>query len=210
MSSFFPEDKIDGSIHVNPFPIGLSDTQEYWPLMTTDGLQFIPFGMMGFKPKPPHGKILFLHGWMSDGSGKHCLLSSMNYDVETPSLSNWWFPTACNQAQKAYDEFKPDLVVGSSRGGAVAMNINTGNTPLVLLAPAWKQFGNVSKIEKPYTIIIHSKQDSTIPFQDSVRLIENSVEGVRLWEAGDSHRLNCKDGRGAIAEAVEWFVPKKD
>jgi hypothetical protein len=37
-----------------------------------------------------------------------------------------------------FDQHHPDVVIGSSRGGAVAMNINTVSTPLILLCPAWK------------------------------------------------------------------------
>jgi hypothetical protein len=36
-----------------------------------------------------------------------------------------------------FDQHHPDVVVGSSRGGAVAMNIDAGAAPLVLLCPAW-------------------------------------------------------------------------
>jgi hypothetical protein len=35
-----------------------------------------------------------------------------------------------------YDRHRLDVVVGSTRGGAVAMNLDSGDTPLVLLCPA--------------------------------------------------------------------------
>jgi len=36
-----------------------------------------------------------------------------------------------------FDKHKPDVVVGSSRGCAVALNIESGEARLVLLCPAW-------------------------------------------------------------------------
>ena len=55
-------------------------------------------------------------------------------------------------AQDEFDRGKPDVVVGSSRGGAVAMNINSGDTNLVLLCPAWKRWGAATKV-KPGTAL---------------------------------------------------------
>ncbi len=36
-------------------------------------------------------------------------------------------------AQAAFNQHRPEVVVGSSRGGAVAVNLNSGNARLVLL-----------------------------------------------------------------------------
>src|SRR5207249_205497 len=68
----------------------------------------------------------------------------------------------------------PDVVVGSSRGGAVAMNLDTGPTPLVLLCPAWKRWGRARRV-KPGTVILHSEQDDVIPPADSRELLRNSL-----------------------------------
>ncbi len=66
-----------------------------------------------------------------------------------------------------------NVIVGSSRGGAVAMNIDSKDTPLVLLCPAWKNWGTATT-DKPNTIILHSRKDDVIPFADSEELINNS------------------------------------
>jgi hypothetical protein len=54
------------------------------------------------------------------------------------------------------------------KGGAVAMNINSDDVKLVLLCPAWKEYGT-AKTVKPDTVILHSKADDVIPFADSER-----------------------------------------
>ena len=145
------------------------------------------------------GKVLFLHGWSSDGGNKTAFIRSLGYDVLNPNLSDWFFSRAVAQAQAAYDEFKPDAIVGSSRGGAVAMNMDSGETPLILLAPAWKRWGKVRSI-KQNSVVIHSPGDEFVPFEDSVELCEAS--GVRLIAAGMDHRLNCEEGRRALREAL--------
>jgi len=79
-----------------------------------------------------------------------------------PALPDDDFDAAVHIAQTEFDRHYPDVVVGSSRGGAVAMNINSSDCPLVLLCPAWKHWG-AAKTVKTNTIILHSKADETIP-----------------------------------------------
>lgn len=148
-------------------------------------------------------RVLFLHGWSSDGGTKTAFMRSLGYDVMTPRLSDWFFSKAVRQAQAAYDNFKPDVVVGSSRGGSVAMNMDSGDTPLILLAPAWKRWGRARTVKKN-CVVIHSPHDEIVPFEDSVELCDKS--GATLIAAGEDHRLNCWEGRRALREALRWFV----
>jgi alpha-beta hydrolase superfamily lysophospholipase len=50
-----------------------------------------------------------------------------------PALPHEDFAAALAIAQTEFDRHQPQVVVGSSRGGAVAMNINSGDAKLVLL-----------------------------------------------------------------------------
>ena len=79
-------------------------------------------------------KILFLHGWTSvPGGKKPTYLKEHGHEIINPALDDDDFEAAVRTAQSDYDQHKPDVVVGSSRGGAVAMNIESSETPLVLL-----------------------------------------------------------------------------
>ena len=79
-------------------------------------------------------KILFLHGsGATPGGTKPTFLRNNGYTVLNPYLPVDDFDVCVCIAQAEFDEQQPDVVVGSSRGGAVAVNINTGTTPLVLL-----------------------------------------------------------------------------
>ena len=92
-------------------------------------------------------------------------------------------------AQAEFDKHRPDAVVGSSRGGAVAMNINSGEARLVLLCPAWKKYGTARAVKRG-TVILHSRADDVIPFADSEELVRNSgLPASALVEVGNDHRL---------------------
>jgi hypothetical protein len=131
--------------------------------------------------------ILFLHGWHSvPGGVKPTYLRDHGHTVINPALDDNDFEAAVRTAQAEFDRHQPQVVVGSSRGGAVAMNINSGDGKLVLLCPAWKNCGT-AKTVKPNTVILHSRSDEVIPFSDSEALVKNS--GAKLIEVGSDHRL---------------------
>ena len=92
-------------------------------------------------------KIHFLHGWQSvPGGVKPTFLAQHGYEVINPKLPDEFFAEAVRIAQAEFDRHQPDVVVGSSRGGGVAMNIDSGDARLVLLCPAWKKWGAVKKV----------------------------------------------------------------
>jgi len=139
-------------------------------------------------------KILFLHGWHSVVGGvKPTYLKDHGHTVINPALNDDDFAAAVRTAQAEYDQHEPDVIVGSSRGGAVALNINSKDTPLVLLCPAWKNWGNIKKL-KSNSVILHSRADDVIPFADSEELVANSgLSPETLIEIGKDHRLADDD-----------------
>ncbi len=97
-------------------------------------------------------KILFLHGWNSvPGGVKPTYLKDHGHEVINPALPHEGFGEAVRIAQAEFDKHQPQVVVGSSRGGAAAMNINSGNARLVLLCPAWKKY-RTARTVKPSTV----------------------------------------------------------
>jgi alpha/beta superfamily hydrolase len=132
-------------------------------------------------------KILFLRGWHSvPGGVKPTYLADHGHEVINPHLPDEDFAEAVRIAQMEFDRHQPHAVVGSSRGGAVAMNTNTDDARLILLCPARKKWGTVKTV-KPGTVILHSRADDVAPFADSEDLARNS--DVTLIEVGSDHRL---------------------
>lgn len=148
--------------------------------------------------------ILFLHGWTSvPGGVKPTYLDSHGHTVLNPKLPDEDFAEAVRIAQEEFDRHKPLVVVGSSRGGAVAMNIDSGKARLVLLCPAWKRWGTATTV-KPGTIILHSRADDVVPFSDSEELIRNSgLSASALIEVGTDHRLADPEPLAAMLRACE-------
>jgi hypothetical protein len=149
-------------------------------------------------------KILFLHGWHSvPGGVKPVFLKESGHTVFNPALPDDDFVEAVRIAQDEFDRHQPDVVVGSSRGGAVAMNLRRVFGRLVLLCPAWRWFGSVHVV-KPGTVILHCREDSIVPFYDSEELLRNSgLPGDALIETGSDHRLADRMSLQAMLNACE-------
>ena len=138
--------------------------------------------------------ILFLHGLKSTPGGlkptqDHGLMSSTHIPDDFEAL---------RIAQAEYDHGKLDVVVvGSSRGGAVAMNID-GGSPCAFV-PGVEDLGNGHDGEGEHTLL-HSEADETVPIADSEELIRNSrLPPEALIVVGTEHRLADE----ALLEAVE-------
>lgn len=78
------------------------------------------------------------------------------------------------------------------------MNIKSGDAKLVLLCPAWKNWGTARTV-KADTVILHSRADDVIPFADSEELLRKSglpacaslkSEPITVWLIQD-HSRRC-------------------
>ena len=149
-------------------------------------------------------KLLYLHGWNSTVGGvKPTYLRSHGHEVIEPELDHEDFEAALRTAQAAFDQHQPEIVVGSSRGGAVAVNLDSGPARLVLICPAWKKWGSATMVELG-TRILHSWADDVVPFADSVELISMSqLPDTALIEVGKDHRLADAEPLEALLRAVE-------
>jgi hypothetical protein len=137
---------------------------------------------------------------------KPTYLVSHGHEVLNPPLPDEDFAEALRIAQSEFDKHHPDVVVGSSRGGAVAMNIQSGDKPLVLLCPAWKRFGSARTVKANATIL-HSRGDEVIPFADSEELARNSgLPQSALVEIGTDHRLAHPEALEAMLRACTTLL----
>ena len=86
------------------------------------------------------------------------------------------------------------------------MNISSGDTPLVLLCPAWKRWGTARTVKKN-TVILHSRADDVVPFADSEKLTRTS--GATLIEVGTDHRLADPEPLATMLRACEAADPRR-
>jgi hypothetical protein len=135
---------------------------------------------------------------------KPTYLKDHGHEVVNPALPHEDFAGAVRIAQAEFDRYRPQAVVGSSRGGAVAMNIDSGEAKLVLLCPAWKKYGT-AKVVRPGTVILHSRADDVVPFADSEELAKTS--GATLIEVGSDHRLADPEPLAAMLRACGHAPP---
>jgi fermentation-respiration switch protein FrsA (DUF1100 family) len=148
--------------------------------------------------------ILFLHGWNSvPGGVKPTFLRNQGNIVVNPKMPDDDFDAALSIAQAEFDRYRPDVVVGSSRGGALAMHLASADVPLVLLCPAWRKYGGFQAL-KPGTVILHSRADDVVPFADSEELLRASgLPPTALVEVGTDHRLADPEPLAAMYRACE-------
>lgn len=149
-------------------------------------------------------RILFLHGYGARPGGfKPTFLRGRGYEVINPGLPDDDFDASIRIAAQALVESQPDIVVGSSRGGAVAVNLDLGQTPCVLIAPAWKRWGTASTVG-PRTIVVHSMGDETIPLEDSRELVKRSGLGDEsLVVVGENHFMVDEAALSALVAAID-------
>jgi hypothetical protein len=155
-------------------------------------------------------KILFLHGWKSvPGGVKPSYLRAAGHLVLNPALPDDDFEESVRIADAWLERERPDVVVGSSRGGAVAINAGRPEIPRVLLCPAWKHWGSATTVPQG-TTILHSRADEVVPFADSEELVRRSgLPAETLLEIGTDHRLADPEPLAAMLLRCEWIAANR-
>jgi hypothetical protein len=148
-------------------------------------------------------KILYLHGLGAQPGGtKPTFLCECGHEVDNPALPDDDFDQSVRIAQQALEENHPDVVVASSRGGAVAVNMDLAHVPAVLVAPAWKKWGTATAVGWA-TLVLHSPHDDVVPMEDSRELLRNSgLADDRLISVGDNHLMVDEAAFAALKESV--------
>ena len=147
-------------------------------------------------------RIVFLHGLESSPGGTKALyLERLGYRVFNPALPRESFEDSVRIAQSIVDKEQPDCIVGSSRGGAVAMGLEQSSGALVLIAPAWRRYFSQMPTEliQP-TVVLHSPNDIIIPYEDSIELV--TVHHSELMTVGEGHRMSDDEALTALGEVV--------
>jgi len=168
-------------------------------------------------------KVLFLHGFSGEARGKKYLsLSDAGFDlVPPPSFKHTDVSQSISIAQQACDEHMPDVIVGSSLGGAVALRLKT-TARLVLMAPAVdlsktaevmaniffrKESGFVPFVKNPpspwrlpsMSIVIQSRNDDLVPFP----AVERMALDLAASSAGDETAIRNRIEQDLVAAGYQ-------
>jgi len=147
-------------------------------------------------------KIVYLHGRMSSpNSYKSQMLEGAGHEVYAPALRSADWDQSVTAANKMIADVEPDLVIGSSRGGAVAMATNT-TTPTILICPAWGKYCPWGAA-RGSTVILHAKADRIVPISDSKLL--SKTFGCQLIETGQDHRMNDQEAIDTLLNLVQTY-----
>lgn len=149
-------------------------------------------------------RLLFLHGLEGSPNGrKATALRDAGHEVIAPALPRDDFEEAVRLAARALADGPFDVLIGSSRGGAVAMRLaGTSQAPLLLLAPAWRRCGVAPEVRRD-TRILHGIKDEVVPLADSLELEQrNQLPPENLIPINDEHRLSSPLALEALLQTV--------
>jgi len=149
-------------------------------------------------------RVLFCHGKEGNPGGTKAIAIKEEFSgstVVTPKLTNSYCEKDFIQDLAVVEALGKgaDVLVGSSRGGALVCQADT-DVRKIMIAPAWKKFSVLPMLTKE-DIILHSKYDCLVPYEDSVRLAE--LYGCRLIECGNDHRMSDPKTLELIKETIK-------
>jgi hypothetical protein len=144
-------------------------------------------------------RVLFFHGIESGINGQKSLYLAKHFpNFYTPNLKPYYIiPLSLWKAIIAIYHFKPDIIVGSSLGGFIAMfllqaQVWNGNT--VLLVPAtgllFKKRLWLPKDDRKSIVIVAARNDTIVPLNGLAKLQHSSTDNIRFLVVEDDHRLN--------------------
>lgn len=117
-------------------------------------------------------------------------------------------------ADQAFKEFQPKIIIASSSGCVVALNMTSPKVPMLFITPLceyYRRFMNMTKkpslADIPKVIIIHGSRDREVKVTDSIRLVETGQTGqARLEVVEDSHRIESVVDEDYLQFARELMV----
>lgn len=152
-------------------------------------------------------KVQLIHGLEGSPTGAKAQYLGRHFELSAPAMDTGDFQGAVATQAAAAREYNPDVLVGSSFGGAVALALlqrGLWRGPTLLLAPAVGHFGVEARIPDGVRVtIVHGTRDEICPIDWSRALARTgSPELVRLVEVDDEHRLALLLEGEALADLV--------
>lgn len=148
-----------------------------------------------------------MHGLESSPQGNKARYLARHFEARTPAMDTGDFQACYEQQAREVAAFQPDVVVGSSFGGALAVLLLVRGAwagPTLLLAQASARFDTTLSLpEGVPVLLVHGTRDDVIDIEGSRRLARTGTPGlVRLVEVDDGHRLDSLVEADRLADLV--------
>lgn len=148
-------------------------------------------------------RVQFIHGLEGNPQGNKARLLSEHFDARTPAMDTADFEACVEVQAEMLAAFRPEVLVGSSFGGAVAVSLlsrGLWSGPTLLLAQAAVRYDPEATLPRDVTVwLVHGLQDDLIDPHDSRRLARTGTpERVRMIEVEDDHPLHVSVSSGAL------------
>lgn len=139
-------------------------------------------------------RVQYIHGLGGSPEGVKASYLAEHFITLAPEMDTSNFEGAVRAQGEALIGFRPDVLVGSSFGGAIALVLlqrSVFRGPTLLLAPAITAYDIEPRIpDNVFVHIVHGTQDDVVNIEDSRALSQTGSNGmVTLFEVEDTHRL---------------------
>lgn len=150
--------------------------------------------------------VHFIHGLEGSPQGHKARVLAAHFDAETLAMDTSDFEGCVSLHAGRLAERVPDVLVGSSFGGAVAVALLQRGAwagPTLLLAQAALHRGLPATLPRGNRVwLVHGTRDGVVLPEDSREIAAvNPREEVRLIEVDDDHSLHASTKSGAL---VSW------
>jgi dienelactone hydrolase len=140
-------------------------------------------------------RVLFAHGLESSPQGSKARLFAAHFTALTPAMNTRDFESCVAVHAQAVADFRPDVVVGSSFGGAVVVALlmrGLWRGPTLLLAQAAYHYDPNARLPEGVPVtLVHAVQDDVVAVSESRRLASTGTPAcTRLIERDDDHALS--------------------
>jgi predicted esterase len=156
-------------------------------------------------------RVQFAHGLEGSPQGAKARLFAAGFDAVTPPMDTADFDACVALHAATLNEFEPDVLVGSSFGGAVVVELlrrALWRGPTLLLAQAALRRDPKARLPGGVPVwLVHGRDDALIDVADSRALARTGdAELVRLIEVDDDHSLHATVRSGRLLEIVRELV----
>jgi hypothetical protein len=152
-------------------------------------------------------RVLFAHGLEGSPSGNKARLLAECFDALTPAMDTSDFEACVALHARAVETFAPHVLVGSSFGGAVAVELlqrRLFRGPTLLLAQAARHLRADARLPDGVPVrLVHAPQDAVVAFEGSRILASTGTGGlVELVAVDDDHALRAFTRSDGLQRAV--------